>query len=408
MNLTIIKIFFLGFASGLPFLLILSTLSLWLIESGISKGVVGVFAWITLPYTLKFILAPMIDSTSIPVLTKILGRRRSWLLASQIGLMLFIILLGHCNPSTQIIKMAVLACIVGVFSAIQDLTIEAYRIENSSKKSSGFGISSLVLGYRIGMLCSGAGTLFIAHWSNDWSLAYSLIAVLMLVGVVTTITCKEPIFFDEEIKKLTTRFSWHKCLIWPFKRFKDDQQYILITLFILSYKFADTILNMMGMPFLLEIGFSKIEIASVAKTFGIGSMIVGSLIGGLLIAKMRMRSVLQLSIILQIVSCLLFMVQANVGSDLRWLFVTMGIENFACGVNQIALISYLSNLCFKPNIALHYAFLSSIASLSRIIISSAAGVVAENMPWNTYYLWVAILCIPALVFTLVCKKHFQS
>ena len=407
MRLTLLNIFFLGFASGLPFLLILSTLSLWLSEVGLSKSMVGFFAWITLPYSMKFLLSPIIDLVSIPLLTRILGRRRSWLLCSQICLIVAINFLGRCNPQSEIIKTALLALIVGIFSALQDLTIEVYRIENVDKRLAGYGISSLVLGYRFGMLFAGAGTIFLAAIWDSWQAAYSVMSLFMIIGVVATLTCKESLLVN--LNKYPPQKISFKEQFWvPIKKFIKGQQWFLIVVFIFSYKLADTILNMMSMPFLLEIGFSKLEIASVAKTFGIGSMIIGSLIGGLFVVKYSLRSVLLVCILLQIVSALLFMVQARVGNDLRALFVTMGIENFACGVNQVALIAYISRLCSKPNTALHYALLSSLASLARVVLSSGAGLLAEQMAWPTYYMLVALLCIPGLCIVLIYKEHFAS
>jgi PAT family beta-lactamase induction signal transducer AmpG len=404
MRQTLLNIFFLGFASGLPFLLILSTLSLWLSEIGLSKTIVGLFAWVTLPYAMKFLLSPIIDSVNLPVLTKMLGRRRSWLLCSQIFLIIFINLLGACDPTREIIKTAILALSIGVFSAIQDLTIEVYRIENVTNKLTGYGISSLVLGYKFGLLISGAGTLFLAAMLNSWQQAYSCISLFMFVGVIATLTCKESLlattYTQQAPLSYTTKF------ISSLKSFVTEHQWLLIIIFIISYKFADTTLNMMTMPFLLEIGFEKLEIASVAKTFGMGSMIVGSLIGGILISRYPLKNSLLICIILQIISSLLFMFQANIGNDLSWLFVTMGVENFVCGMNQVALIAYLSKFCTKPNVTMYYALLSSIASLARVLISSMAGLVAEQMSWSTYYIVVALLCIPSLCIVIFKKEHF--
>ena len=182
----------------------------------------------------------------------------------------------------------------------------------------------------------------------------------------------------------------------------------IIIPFILSYKIADTVLNVMSMPFLLEIGFNKVEIASVARTFGISAMVVGGAVGGLLLMWQSLRDNLMLCVALQALASGLFVLQAQYGHDVSFLFITMGIENFTCGMSQVALISYLSQLCVHKNTALHYGILSSFASFVRVSFSALAGWLADHFAWSQFYSMVCVSCVPSLVLLLVYATHFRQ
>lgn len=394
------RIFLFGFASGIPFLLILSTLSVWLAEVGISKTVIGLLAWASIPYTFKFVWATLVDNIQVPYLSKKLGLRRSWILVSQIGVALALIALGRSNPATNLGLTAVFAFLVGCSSAIQDTVIEAYRIEILPPSKIGVGASCSVLGYRFGMLCSGGGTIFLATYFNSWSIAYNCLAACMFLGVLATLYGSEPIIKSEPmnllgwraIKTLVAKLDWQ--IIFPF---------------ILSYKIADTVLNVMSMPFLVEIGFNNLEIASVAKTYGISAMILGGLFGGLLSARYNLRQNLFTCVVLQIVASSLFILQAKFGHDLSFLFISMGVENFACGVSQVMLVAYLSHLCaeHKHSTAMYYAILSSFASLVRVSLSAVAGWLADRLQWPQFYALVCISCLPSLLLIILSARHFK-
>ncbi len=391
------RIFFLSFSSGLPFLLILSTLSIWLAEIGVSKTMIGLLAWVSVPYSFKFLLGAVVDRKKIPLCTSLLGMRRSWILFGQVFVLIFLVALGRTEPSQNILATAFFAFLVGCGSAIQDIAIEAYRIEILPTKKIGLGASVSVLGYRLGMLFSGAGTIFLATYFSSWSIAYNCMAAFMMIGIITTFCCVEP-----ESKSPPLQLA-----VWKTVRdmlHKLDWQIVLP--FILSYKIADTVLNVMSMPFLVEIGFNNIEIASVAKTFGISAMICGGVIGGLLAMRITLRNFLLACVVLQAISSALFVVQAYAGHNLSVLFVTMGVENLACGMSQVALISYLSHLCNKRSTALHYAILSSFASFMRVSFSSAAGWMADQFAWPQFYAIVCLSCLPSIFLLLAFAQHF--
>ena len=403
----LLTVFLLGFSSGLPFLLILSTFNVWLIESGVSKTEIGIFAWVTISYTCKFILSPFVDGIQIPIL-RYLGKRRSWLLFSQMSLLLALVFLGNTDPNEHIFITAIAAFIVGFFSAIQDIVIEAYRIEILDRSKIGLGASLSVLGYRGGMLCSGAGAIYIAAYFHSWSIAYTVMAFCMVVGIITTLFSKEPEILHK-YKKVTLSKQWFfNIVVKPFKSFIIDIQWKTIIAFILCYKFADTVLNVMSMPFLIEIGFSKVEIAHVAKTFGITAMIFGGVIGAVLLEYYGLWKLLFLASILQFLAAIFFVKQAYIGYSISLLFITMGVENFTCGLAQVALLSYLSMLCKRPYTAVHYAILSSFASFARVNFSMVAGWLADSLVWERFYLIVCFSCVLSIIMLLNCTKHFEQ
>jgi len=390
------SIFFLGFASGVPFLLILSTLSVWLAEVGISNTMIGLLAWVSIPYTIKFVWGAMVDNYKLPVLYDVLGKRRSWMIVSQVGLWISLTVLGYTNPTANLWLTALVALMVGCFSAIQDITVEAYRIEMMPDEI-GTAASASVLGYRFGMLCSGAGTIFLAAFFNSWSVAYSMIGATMLIGIIASLCSSEPIH---------TRVPT-KIMIWKsVKVFVKKLDWQIIIPFVLSYKIADTVLNTMSMPFLVDIGFNKLEIASVAKTFGISAMIIGGFCGGVLLRWQSIRENLLTCVILQCIASALFVTQAKLGHDISFLFLSMGVENFTCGMSQVALISYLSHLSTTSNTAMHYAILSSFASFVRVCFSSVAGWMADQFAWSQFYAIVCVSTLPSLIMLVICARHF--
>ncbi len=393
----LITVFLLGFSSGLPFLMILSTLSVWLSEVGVSKTLIGLFAWVSIPYSIKFLWGAMVDNVRLPWLTQYFGVRRGWLLLSQICLWISLIVLGMTEPMDNLWMTAFCALLVGSSSAIQDIVIEAYRIEILPAAKVGIGASASVLGYRVGMLCAGAGTIYLAAEFNSWHLAYNLIAACMALGIITTLFCREP-----TVNRSPTKMVVFKAL----KIFLRKLDWQIIIPFILSYKIADTVLNVMSMPFLLEIGFNKVEIASVARTFGISAMIVGGFVGGILLMWQSLRDNLMVCVALQAFASALFIMQAQYGHDVSFLFVTMGVENFTCGMSQVALIAYLSQLCPNRHTALYYGILSSFASFVRVSFSALAGWLADHYAWSQFYTFVCISCVPSVILLIVYAQHF--
>jgi PAT family beta-lactamase induction signal transducer AmpG len=410
----ILSIFFFGFSSGLPFLLILSTLTIWLKECGANNTTIGLFVAATIPYTLKFLWGPMVDQVKIPLLSSLLGQRRSWALCSQIALVFAILGLGSAHPETSILKTALWAVLVAFFSAIQDIVIEAYRIEIINEKQRGAAATAITLGWRLGMLTSGAGALFLSA-TFSWLVSYTLMACLMGVGLITTLLSPSPqtLVFSPaphlSLKATPHRRFW----AWisttygpPLQELFRSYDWRIVLTFILFYKIGDTTLSVMNTPFLVEVGFSKLEIAHVAKLFGISAMIVGGFIGGLFLNRFGIFTCLMVCALLQFLSSLMFVIQALVGYNLSVLVITIGVENFTCGLGATAFIAYLSSLCSVPHTATHFALLSSFASLARIVLSVVAGALADILPWSLFFSLTAAACLPCLFFLVHVSHHF--
>ena len=414
----ILGIFFLGFSSGLPFLLTLATLHVWLSEVHISKTVIGVFSLVTLPYTLKFLWAPFVDSVSLPFLTRTFGRRKSWMLLSQVFLALSLLLLGGTRPQDHIGLTATFGFAVAFFSALQDISCEAYRAEALGKQHLGMGAGASMLGYRLGMWVSGAGALYLASYFS-WFVVYSFMAACISIGFVTTLLSSENMDHEEDLTEALpppshTRGPLMQGSKKPFKdrlrvaieSFRRFNNWKILIAYIIFYKVGDTILNVMTSPFLLEMGFSKLEIAHVAKSFGIGAVILGGFLGSFMLSRKPLVETLFLCAILQIVSCFLFALQAYMGHNINMLFLTLGVENLTCGLGTAAFIMYLSQLCQRPFTATHYAFLSSIGSFARVSFSPLAGWAADHVSWINFYLLAACACVPSLILVLLCWSHF--
>lgn len=394
----VLAILFLGFSSGLPLALSFQTLSVWLAESGVSKTTIGLFALVGTPYTFKFIWAPLVDRMPLPFLTRRLGRRRGWAIATQLALMAAIVGLGQTNPAADPGLTAMLALAVAFCSASQDIVIDAYRVDILEERQYGAGAAMIVLGYRLGMLASGAGALYLAAWFG-WSAAYVAMAVLVTVGSVTILLSPEPGGRQTRARG-TVRPSpaaWlDEAVAAPFRDFTRRQDWALILLFILLYKFGDAVAGVMSNPFYIELGFSKEEIASISKAFGLGATIAGGFLGGLVVSQAGVMKSLVVCGILQMASNLMFVVQAQVGYHLGFLTLTIGIENLSGGMGTAAFVAYLSGLCSPAYTATQYALLSSFTAFGRTVLSSAGGWLADQLDWASFFLISTAAALPGL------------
>ena len=412
----VVAVGFLGFSSGLPLALTFGTLTLWLAELGIDKTTIGLFALAGTPYTLKFLWAPLVDRVPLPWLTRRLGRRRGWMLATQVALAVAILLLGHSDPAAAPTATALLALAVAFCSATQDIAIDAYRVEALDERRYGAGAATVVLGYRIGMLASGAGALYAASFS-DWAAAYALMAALMGVGMLTVLLNPEPPVADSaEARAQAARFrrlldarpdlrgragralAWlHAAVVAPFAEFLARPGWLAVLAFILLYKFGDALAGVMGNPFYVELGFSKIEIANVTKAFGLAATILGGFAGGLLVSRLGILRSLWICGLLQMASNLMFVVQALAGHDLGVLTLTIGLENLAGGMGTAAFVAYLSSLCNLAFTATQYALLSSLAAFGRTLLSSSGGWLADRVDWVSFFLLTTLAALPGLL-----------
>lgn len=403
---------FLGFASGVPFLLTLSTLSAWLVESGVTRTAIGLFVLVTTPYTFKFLISPWIDLFYIPYLTPRFGQRRSCALFSQFFLILCLIGLGLTHPRHHLWLTACMAFCVCLSAAIQDLVIEAYRVEITSGQSRGVVASALCLGFRFGLMVSGAGALYLASFL-PWSTVYALMALCVTVGMIAILLSPEPTaptvrmiykLRKNHLKKFPLHLFWARGV----RRLFRSQEAWIILLFILFYKLGDTVLNVMNVPFLMALGYSKVEIAEIAKFFGTTAMICGGFLGGWCLVKRGLWWSLCMASSLQILSCFSLMLQAWLGYHPPFLIVVMGIENLASGLATTVFLAYLGALCKPPFTATQYAFLASFGSCARIIWSIAGGIFADHFAWPGFFFLVLLGCTPGLFILLRYSPSFQQ
>lgn len=404
----LLSLVILGFASGIPFLLTLSTLAIHLTESGHSKTTIGFLMFATLPYSLKFLWAPFLDRIQLPFLTKKFGQRRGWALLAQSCLIISIVVIGFINPYHHIYAYGIFCFLICFFAATQDSIIDAYRIELIPNQQMGPAATASSIGFRLGMLASGAGSLYIAN-TYGWTISYMMMGALILISVLILFLLPEPKINsktkEETFVKLTLSNFFHNMFAVPIKAFQFKDRLLLLLLFIFFFKTADSILNFLTAPLFYDLGFSKIDFANITKIYGVFLMILGGVFGSFYIARFKIYSCLILSLVLQIISCILFSVLAHLGHDITFLTISIGFESFVSGMTATAFITYLSGFCTPPFTATHFTLLYSFGSLGRTLVSFASGIMADNLEWATLFLVCSLLCCPSLIAILLLKKR---
>lgn len=383
-----------GFVSGVPLLLTITLLQAWLTDEGIAKSTIGLFALVGLPYSLKFLWAPIFDKYIINAL----GRRRGWLVVSQVALIISIVGLGMTNPSLSAINVAILALLVTFFSASQDIVIDAYRRESLLDEEQTLGASAYVLGYRIGALAAGAGGLILADLIS-YQFVYMIMASIMVIGVVTTIIADEPLQEDEP-KTLKD------AVIMPFTEFFDRKGFnsaVLILLFVLLYKVGDTMAHSLSTNFYLDIGFTKTEIGTVVKVFGLIATLIGAFLGGLISLRIGLYKSLIIFGIFQAVATLGFSVLASVGNYISVLMVVISLENLAAGMGYTAYLAFMANMTNKEFTATQFALMTAIMSIPRTFFSGSSGFLVEILDWQIYFIFCSLIAIPALIILMKIK-----
>ncbi|MBY0407143.1 MAG: AmpG family muropeptide MFS transporter [Rickettsiales bacterium] len=393
----ILAILFLGVFSGLPLALTASTLGAWLTEAGVEKTAIGLFAAVTTPYALKFLWSPLIDATRFPVLSHLFGRRCGWLIATQIALMLAIAGMGFTNPSLNPWATAFCALLVAIASASQDIVIDAYRVELLPQEKQGAGAAAIVLGYRLGMIISAAGALYLASYVS-WQMTYFLMAAFMGLGILLVVLTGEPKASRTETAAYRGNIGqWVKdAVVAPFADFMTRPHWLAILLFILLYKLGDAFMGVMTNPFLLEIGFTKQEIATVVKVYGVIATIIGSFIGGSLVFRMGTAKTLWTCGIFHMLTNLMFVAQAHIGADVAFLALSISLENISGGMGTTAFVAFMGSLTRTRFTATQYALLSSFASFGRTWLSTPAGWFAEIMGWASFFTLATALALPGL------------
>jgi PAT family beta-lactamase induction signal transducer AmpG len=406
----VLVVLLLGFASGLPLLLTLSTLTFWLAEAQVDKAAIGLFALVGLPYTWKFAWAPIMDRVPLPPFTSLLGRRRGWLLFVQMLLALAILGLGTCDPQTDLGRMALLAVLVAFLSASQDIVIDAYRVELLEERQQGAGAAMVVIGYRVAMLLAGAGALVVAQFAG-WFWAYAAMAGCLGIGMVTVLCAPEPRVAVAPAGHGGPAVWLRQAVVEPFADFfrrNGVATAVLILLFIMLYKLGDALLGTMTNPFYVELGFTKPEVATIVKGYGLIATLLGGFLGGVIVNQRGIVAALWICGIVQLLSNLVFVIQAWIGRDLTMLAVTISVENLAGGMGTAAFVAYLSSLCNLSYTATQYALLSSFMAQARTTLSAGGGFLADSMSWVDFFLTTTAAAVPGLLLLLVLQRRLRG
>ena len=377
-----------GFVSGLPLFLVGSTLQAWMKDAGVDLTVIGLFSLVGLPYTLKFLWAPLMDRyTVLPGL----GRRRSWMLLSQILLGVSIVALGLSDPQGAPAVVAFLAVCVAFFSASQDIVLDAWRREALSDDELGLGSSTFVTGYLISMrLVAGALALILAD-HMPWNRVYLIMGALVTVGIATTLVAREP-----EVSTAPPR-TLKESVVEPFVDFFSKSGAWILLAFILLYKIGDNMASAMTMPFYLELGFTKTDIAAVTKIFGWIATTVGGLVGGAIILKIKIKPALFWFGILQAISTLAFAALAIVGKSQAVLTAVIAFENLTAGMGTAAFVAFMATLTNKKFTATQYALLTSLMGVPRVIAAAPTGFLAKELGWTGFFVACTLIALPGML-----------
>lgn len=421
----VLSLLFLGFSSGLPFGVLAEPLSAWLVDANVSKTEIGLFALVSIPYSLKFLWAPLVDRLRLPLLTAHFGRRRGWALLAQALLLVSIVVMGGSDPATNLGATAAFALAVAFASASQDIVIDAYRVEILERHQLAAGAATTVFGWRLGQVGAGAVGLILAD-ILPWPLVFTLIAAMVGVGMATILLNPEPrLSIGGEADEVEARaeaflerrphlprapaaaLAWiYAAAVFPIVEFIRRRHWLAILLFIALYKFGDAVLAVMKVPFFLEIGFSKTDIAEVVKLFGVVAVIAGGMVGGILLARIGILRGLLVCGVLMAASNLVFIVQAHVGANHWMLALTIAVENTTTGMGTAAFVAYLSSLCNLAYTATQYALLTSLMALSRTVLSSGAGWLADRMSWPDFFIVTTLAAVPGLLLLLWMIRAF--
>lgn len=424
-----LRMFFLGFASGLPLLLVLGTLSFWLREAGVELSTIGMVTWVGLAYGFKWAWAPLVDRLKLPILTAYFGRRRAWLLFSQLSVTICLVAMGLTDPQQNLMLMIVFTTLTAFFSATQDIALDAYRIESAQLSEQAALAATYQTGYRLAMIWAGAGALALAAFftSTDsqydplaWQWAYMVMASSMVVGLVTVLLSPEP---TREVSRHTTDLTatrlqhcrqvhpdWSerktRLVVWfyeaaclPFIDFFTRYHWhaAVILALVATYRISDVVMGVMANPFYQDLGFSKEEVAAVSKVFGVVMTLLGAFIGGMISTRLGVMKTLFLGGLLSAITNLLFSWLATQGHHLPYLMITVSADNLAAGIASVAFLAYLAGLTNTAYTATQYALFSSVMLLLPKFLAGFSGFVVESIGYSLFFVSTALIGVPVLV-----------
>ena len=415
----VLIVLFLGFSAGLPLALTGATLLNWMSEFGVNLRTIGLFAMVGTPYTLKFLWAPLVDAIEIPFLTRRLGRRRGWLVFTQLLLMVTIAILGLQDPSVPFF-VALAALFVATASATQDIVIDAYRIDRLAPDEREAGMGSYVAAYRVGMLVSTAGALYIVSGfelagglpkMEAWRASFFCMAGLVGVGIAASLLAREPAAPSAEPTSGGALQRVVHTARGAFVDFGSRDAALAIFLFIVLFKLCDAFAGAMTVPFVRGICFSREDYANIVKIWGFTATLLGGFFGGWYARQVSVATGLWVGAILQLASNLMFAVQAAVGVNHELLAVTMFVENFTGALGTVVFVVYVSALCTNANhTATQFAVVTSLAAIGRTYLSATAGFVAEAAGWVPFFFISSAVAIPSLILLwwLQRRGHFET
>jgi PAT family beta-lactamase induction signal transducer AmpG len=421
----VLIVLFLGFSSGLPLALSGSTLLIWMRETGVDLATIGLFALVGTPYTIKFLWAPLVDALDVPILSRLLGRRRGWLIFSQLLLIAATIFLALTNPAQAPAMVALGAVLVAAASATQDIVIDAFRVETLKDNEQAAGMASFVAAYRVGMLVSTAGALFLVSGfesyglarNNAWTAGYLAMAACVLIGMVTTLIATEP----EKSAAVTADHAAHakdnpvtrvaRAAFSAFSEFLTRDMAIVVLAFVVLYKFCDAFAGTMTAPFVIDLGFTRNDYAAIVKGVGLAATLIGGFAGGMVARALPMVTCLWLGAFLQAGSNLVFCWLAYMGLNHWALTAAIIAENFTGAIGTVIFVAYLSALCKNPlHTATQFALLSALSAVGRTYLSSGAGFVAQWSGWPMFFIISTIVAVPSLILLawLQARGHFET
>ncbi len=382
---------FTGFSSGLPLYILISLLPAWLKSEGVSLKEIGLFALIGLPFTWKFIWAPLFDRFTLP-----LGRRRGWLLITQIGLLITLPVFGFFHPQLDIRTIAFFCVLVAFLSASQDVVLDAYRRELLPEAELGLGNAVHVNAYKIASLVPGSLSLILAD-HMDWSSVFMMTALFMLPGLVMTLLISEPALKNVAPKTLRA------AVVEPFKEFiarNGLKSALTVLLFIFLYKLGDSMATALATPFYLEMGFSKTEIGLVAKNAGLWPSVIGGMLGGVWMMRLGINRALWIFGAVQMIAILGFAWLAMVGHSLPWLALVIGLEALGVGLGTAAFVAYIAHTTNPLYTATQFALFTSLAAVPRTFANAATGYLVEYFGWVNFFVLCFVLAIPGMLLLL--------
>jgi MFS transporter, PAT family, beta-lactamase induction signal transducer AmpG len=419
----------LGFAAGLPFLLVFSTLSAWLTEAGVSRTAIGLFSWVGITYSIKVLWAPVVDRVELPLFYRLLGRRRSWILLAQLAIAGGLAGMAYTDPSVDLARMAVFAVVVAFGAATQDVAIDAWRIEAAPPERQAAMAATYVFGYRLALLTAGAGALHIASFTS-WTNVYLAMAAGMGVGTAAVLVSREPtsavprdtVFLEARVQAFMTRNAhlpdWLRnalgwligAVVCPFVDFfaRNGRLALVILTFIGLYRVTDITMGVMANPFYLDLGFTKAQIANVSGIYGVIMTIVGGVLGGVLVPRYGIMRVLLAGAILAAVTNLLFAVLALHGPALWMLVITISADNLAGGIAISAFIAYLSALTNTAYTATQYALFSSFMTLPGKVIGGGAGAVVDAVGYPLFFVYSCLIGVPAMLLVIYLMRRLPA